>query len=345
MEAIKPICPSESNGEIIVTLSGGTAPYYLYWTNGSTSDTILNAPAGSYQLYVTDAHNCHALFDYILQPQADFDYFINLTATDPNCTSAGVVYASAYSGTPPYDYVWNNSVNIPTIHNATPGYYSVTVTDAVGGTAAEAWYLVQNCASVINGVAFVDSIGNCVFDSADTRLNELFIQANSSLGNTFYGATDSFGNYSIQVTDTGLYTLSASNGFYYSFTCGNLTFCNNAAQTVYLPVLGDTSNNNNIAYTGANGFDLAIYPGWTSANPGFTKQYWIYYSNFTPIAVNGPVTLTFQDHSNLVYSYSDTPLPVNITQAHTLVWQLGSVPSYTLAGFADVLPGAGQFKL
>ena len=48
--------PSGGNAQIIV--SGGTAPYTYSWSNGSPAAYLENAPAGTYTVIVSDAHNC-----------------------------------------------------------------------------------------------------------------------------------------------------------------------------------------------------------------------------------------------------------------------------------------------
>jgi len=45
-------------GAIFVNLSGGTPPYQLLWSNGSTIQNILGLNAGEYELEVTDANGC-----------------------------------------------------------------------------------------------------------------------------------------------------------------------------------------------------------------------------------------------------------------------------------------------
>lgn len=59
-----------NNGSIMVDVTGGTGPYAFLWrVNGiivSTSQQMLNAPAGSYVLFINDAHGCNAVLNVIL---------------------------------------------------------------------------------------------------------------------------------------------------------------------------------------------------------------------------------------------------------------------------------------
>ncbi|MCF8372836.1 MAG: PKD domain-containing protein [Bacteroidales bacterium] len=50
--------PGGSNGEILLNVMGGTAPYQYYWSNGATSQNLTNIPAGIYVVWMVDAANC-----------------------------------------------------------------------------------------------------------------------------------------------------------------------------------------------------------------------------------------------------------------------------------------------
>ena len=52
-------CDGQSVGSIAITPSGGVAPYSYQWSNGSTSNSLVNLPAGIYNLYgITDDAGC-----------------------------------------------------------------------------------------------------------------------------------------------------------------------------------------------------------------------------------------------------------------------------------------------
>ncbi|MBL4658083.1 MAG: T9SS type A sorting domain-containing protein [Flavobacteriales bacterium] len=51
-------CNGDSNGAIILAVSGGQAPLSYNWSNGSTTKDISNLVAGTYVLVLTDANSC-----------------------------------------------------------------------------------------------------------------------------------------------------------------------------------------------------------------------------------------------------------------------------------------------
>jgi gliding motility-associated-like protein len=50
--------PDASDGEIVLTVSGGTSPYLYNWNDGSSGSVLYNLARGSYSVTVTDNNNC-----------------------------------------------------------------------------------------------------------------------------------------------------------------------------------------------------------------------------------------------------------------------------------------------
>jgi len=53
-----PSCNNVNDGQVLATVSGGTAPYTYVWNNSATSNPITNLSAGTYTVTVTDANSC-----------------------------------------------------------------------------------------------------------------------------------------------------------------------------------------------------------------------------------------------------------------------------------------------
>src|SRR5690606_29941946 len=69
--AITPVgCFADSTGAINLTVTGGTQPYSYFWSNGDTTQNLVNMSGGSYSVFVVDANNCVAQASaYIPSPE------------------------------------------------------------------------------------------------------------------------------------------------------------------------------------------------------------------------------------------------------------------------------------
>lgn len=61
IQTIPPMPPDYADGRIVVTPSGGTAPYEFLWSTGSINDTLEMLGVGTYQVTVTDANDCESV--------------------------------------------------------------------------------------------------------------------------------------------------------------------------------------------------------------------------------------------------------------------------------------------
>ena len=63
---IDPFCKGEASGSIAIDIAGGTAPYFIEWSNQSNEANIPNLPAGSYNVIVSDDAGCETEATQIL---------------------------------------------------------------------------------------------------------------------------------------------------------------------------------------------------------------------------------------------------------------------------------------
>lgn len=135
-------CFGAATGAITTQVTGGTPPYQYSYTlpDNSTVATpnLQDIPAGTYQLVVTDAHNCQVALDITIQQPAPVT--LSFAQIDTICfgSNNGTAQVSVSGGTAPYQYAWDfaNSTT-PQIQGAPAGTYQVTVTDAKGCTYAD----------------------------------------------------------------------------------------------------------------------------------------------------------------------------------------------------------------
>ena len=69
---INPVsCVDQSNGEISVSIYGGTSPYEIMWSNGSSATILNNLSGGNYILTVSDEHGCLTEAEIVVETVAE----------------------------------------------------------------------------------------------------------------------------------------------------------------------------------------------------------------------------------------------------------------------------------
>jgi len=59
-------CNNSSDGEIVLGVNGGTAPYTFVWSNGAIAQNIQNLAAANYTVVVSDQNGCSATQSYLV---------------------------------------------------------------------------------------------------------------------------------------------------------------------------------------------------------------------------------------------------------------------------------------
>ncbi|MEZ4829935.1 MAG: T9SS type A sorting domain-containing protein [Bacteroidia bacterium] len=136
-------CFGLSDGEIQISLSGGTPPYNFIWSNGANTQNLIGLPAGTYDLVVNDSLNCTS---FATATVLEFPP-MTLTGqtTDVLCAgdSDGAIDISVSGGTMPLSFSWNTGATTEDLMNLTTGNYSVSVTDSTGCTVNSSFLINQ----------------------------------------------------------------------------------------------------------------------------------------------------------------------------------------------------------
>jgi hypothetical protein len=152
-------CNGNNDGNINISVGGGTQPYIFQWNNGSTTQNINNLLAGIYSLTVTDAKGCQVTLSATVTEPPVLTGTISKTNVSCNNGNDGTSTVTPVGGTAPYAYVW--STNPPqfnsTTTNLSAGIYYVTVTDIENCTTIDSItvtepYLLTGVASVVQDV-------------------------------------------------------------------------------------------------------------------------------------------------------------------------------------------------
>jgi gliding motility-associated-like protein len=150
-------CYHECQGEINITVTGGTTAYSFLWSNGSTTEDQDSLCAGVYTVTVTDAMGCTAILtDTVNEPPQLNDSIVAAILRPPiyntscpqACDGSATVYP--YGGTPPYSIQWLPPLNATTAFvdslcgdTVPPGRaYVVTITDANGCSVTDTLFIL-----------------------------------------------------------------------------------------------------------------------------------------------------------------------------------------------------------
>jgi gliding motility-associated-like protein len=202
----QPNCVNVNDGNIDLSITGGTAPYAILWSSGETTEDLSNLAPGTYTIIVTDAVNCTATDTYTINFTAPLlTVSGNSTAVLCHGDSNGALNITAVGGTLPYSYAWSNGATSANISQLTTGNYSVIVTDVKGCTASYSNLVPEPAAAL--AVTETHTAVACFGNS--TGLIDLTV-TNGTPGYTFLwsdGNTDedrvnlTTGTYLVTVTD------------------------------------------------------------------------------------------------------------------------------------------------
>ena len=125
-----------SNGQAVITPTGGTPPYSFAWNPaGPTGNSASNLTPGSYSVTISDSKNCTRLATFSIGTAAPVS--VSIAVVQPTCFNSndGFLTATATGGASPYTVQWSNFWTDFLNPNLSNGQFSVTVQDATGCTA------------------------------------------------------------------------------------------------------------------------------------------------------------------------------------------------------------------
>ncbi|MDX2002124.1 MAG: Ig-like domain-containing protein [Chitinophagales bacterium] len=191
-------CFGSRDGDISVSVTGGTTPYLSYtWSSptypgfSAASLSLDNELAGTYILEVRDINNCTARDTFVIGQPTQITATLG-TATNVTCfgLSNGAIDLNVAGGNPPYTYRWSNNATTQDLTGIAAGTYTVTVTDSRSCTAVSAPITISQPADIVL-TATTDSV-------------DCFGQSNGSIDLSVAGGTGTYtylwtpGNFTTQ---------------------------------------------------------------------------------------------------------------------------------------------------
>lgn len=125
-----------NDGTIELTPTGGVPPYTYSWSNGATSQNIINLSGGiTYVVMVTDALGCVGVYEVFVGTDCPMSLNITASVTDMEYgLMNGAIDIFVNNGSPPFTYQWSNGATTEDVDGLTDGNYTVIITDAIGCT-------------------------------------------------------------------------------------------------------------------------------------------------------------------------------------------------------------------
>jgi len=294
-----------ANGGIDLTVNGGLSPFTYQWSNGATTQDLINIKADTLYVTVTSSVGC-ATQNVVIVPNVNAPIGIAGNVADNiSCTvPSGYIGLTINPVDTSYVYTWSNGATTDSLSNLSGGTYLVTVTLGLTCIALDTFDIIDQASAPNLAVSSVST--SCDFNNGTIDLTV----SNGSAPFAYLwsnGATDEDlsnlppGTYSVTVT--GVNTCSAVS---------SATILNN---TVSLNVNGTPVENSSCA-AGNGSVDIAVAPAGTYnylwSNAATTEDL----NNLTP----GTYTVTISLGtcvSSSTFVVQNNALPPNVTSAGT----------------------------
>ncbi len=141
-------CYGESTGMIGLAIMGGTVPLTYQWSNNTSDPSLMNVPAGTYGVTVTDSGGCTQAFSAlnVSQPDSLDVNLLDLQGVSCPGEATGSIAVAVSGGVEDYVLTWSTGatndttiigmdtlINIPdTLNNLAAGLYTYNLIDGNG---------------------------------------------------------------------------------------------------------------------------------------------------------------------------------------------------------------------
>jgi len=145
-------CAAISNGSVNISMNNGTSPYTFLWSNGATTEDLVNRAAGNYSVTVTDFYGCTGSYN----------------ATISNGTGGAPATPSAINGA--YGACRNSTGNVfwtPEVPGATS--YQWTLPVGATGTSTSNSITLSFSGGYASGNLSVRAVGPCGTSTSFSR--------------------------------------------------------------------------------------------------------------------------------------------------------------------------------
>jgi hypothetical protein len=142
-----------SAGSVSTNVVGGNGTLTYLWSNGMSTEGLINVPAGSYTVVITDSAQCTNTAVFTVsgpsQPLINIGFYVTADCGG----SGGMVDLIIGSQNPIVSYQWSNGSTAQQLVGVPSGMYSVILTDASGCSASSRIFVPASRALRVSGEA------------------------------------------------------------------------------------------------------------------------------------------------------------------------------------------------
>lgn len=262
-------CSGANDGEVDITVNGGSLPYSFAWSTSATTEDVLDLPGGTYSVTVTDANGCSEIVTATVLESAPIVINANITgAVTCSGGSDATLTVTVNGGEAPYAYSLNGAAyQVDSVFNNLPqGAYVVSVRDAQGCISSTA------TVSIVDGDVFSLNYADIevTLGEEDTLLAQLDPSTTAIASVTWspvtgLSCTDCLSPVA-SPTESTLYTVTATDTNGCSVTTSVMAYVNDNFRVAVPNIFSPNGDGNNDYFSfysfGAEVTEVRIFNRW-----------------------------------------------------------------------------------
>lgn len=193
-------------GEILLAINGGTAPYEYLWSNGDTSSTLSEVGAGAYRVTITDMNGCSLVEQYTIASH-DIDFELDFDITENTCSGFNEASISILNSEDISAFEWSTGETSSVISDLEAGEYMLNYTTNEGCTGTQMFIVSEPEPLSVESEVINNSCG-------DAREGSISIQITGGTGPYILAWVNGENTTTIDELPTGSYsvTINDDNG-------------------------------------------------------------------------------------------------------------------------------------